>query len=174
MRHLLSTVVEGLSPLSSLCARAYLLRKASPSSDASASGLTILPPAAALVPFPPPGLRCSGLKGLSSFSFLSRGSCSDGLPRRPGPHRQGRGLGALPNPREAVGEPVPACVWVVAGIRVLARARWPWAQRGPFAGRRLLPVLHLMIGLSSFQSMGICFVGKRNFENFLLQVSVFW
>lgn len=24
-----------------------------------------------------------------------------------------------------------------------------------------------------FQSMGICFVGKRNFENFILQVSVF-
>lgn len=93
MRHLLSTVVEGLSPLSSLCARAYLLRKASPSSDASASGLTILPPAAALAPFPPPGLRRSGLKGLSSFSFLSRGSCSDGLPRRPGPHGQGRRLG---------------------------------------------------------------------------------
>ena len=24
----------------------------------------------------------------------------------------------------------------------------------------------------SFQSMGICFIGKRNFENFILEVSV--
>ncbi|XP_011379032.2 mitochondrial tRNA-specific 2-thiouridylase 1 [Pteropus vampyrus] len=58
---------------------------------------------------------------------------------------------------------------VVAGIRVLGGARRPWAQHGPFAGRHLLPILRLMIGPSSFQSMGICFVGKRNFENFILQ-----
>lgn len=30
------------------------------------------------------------------------------------------------------------------------------------------------LAFRSFQSMGICFIGKRNFENFILEVSVLW
>lgn len=31
---------------------------------------------------------------------------------------------------------------------------------------------HIRLAFFSFQSMGICFIGKRNLEHFLLQVSV--
>lgn len=42
--------------------------------------------------------------------------------------------------------------------------------RAVWGGRSARPAPHRL--LPSFQSMGICFVGKRNFENFILQVSV--
>lgn len=70
-------------------------------------------------------------------------------------HRASPGIGCL--------RPLPGCT---------SQRRWgPWllggSLRGPLPSSHLLPA-----GLFSFQSMGICFIGKRNFEHFILQVSV--
>ena len=71
------------------------------------------------------------------------------------PLARGWGGSGQVRPREAPCAPRP-CPGSPGGVQDPTR---------PFVSRS---------ALLSFQSMGICFVGKRNFENFILQVSGFW
>lgn len=64
-------------------------------------------------------------------------------------------LGAGEAPRGPVCPPTRPCPGSPGGVQDPTR---PFVSRSAFL---------------SFQSMGICFIGKRNFENFILQVSGF-